>query len=161
MFETVVYDNKKSFVLTALMLRGVVMVWWKSVWDTFKVMPNATIWTIFQDQFRYQFILDHVFRQKEKEFASLKQNQMTVAIYIHTFLQLSKFAKDLVDTEEKKVKRFVGGLYPMYKEQVVMCKRPKTFKDTVDKTYTAKEVNIKKRNADPKRGFVQTRKGFQ
>lgn len=47
---------------------------------------------------------------------------MTVATFVHTFLQLSMFAKDLVDTEEKKVKRFIGGLHPMYEEHVVSTK---------------------------------------
>lgn len=73
----------------------------------------------------------------------------------------SKFAKELVDTKEKKVKRFIGGLQPINEEQVVMYKRPDTFKVAVDRVYTAEEMTMKKRIADPKKGFVQTGKGFQ
>ena len=78
---------------------------------------------------------------------------MTVAMYTHTFLQLSKFAKELVDTEAK-VKRFIGGLHPTYEEHVVMYKRPETFNEAIDKAYTAEEMTVKKRNADPKRGLA-------
>ena len=129
--------------------------------DAYKVMPNATIWTTFQDQFRHQFISDHIYRKKEEEFETLKQNQMTVAVYLLTFLQLSKFAKDLVDTEAKKIKRFVGGLHPMYEEHVVMYKRLETFDDAVDRKYTTKEMAIKKRNVDPRRTAFQSTKSFQ
>lgn len=99
-----------------------------------------------------------MYRKTEEEFISLKQNQMTVATYVHTFLQLSKFAKDLVDTKEKKVKRFIGGLHPMYEEHVVMYKRPETFDDVVDRAYAVEEMAIKKRNADPKRNCLSLEK---
>ena len=86
---------------------------------------------------------------------------MAVATYLHTFLQLSKFAKDLVDTKAKKIKRFIGSLHPMYEEHAVMYKRPKTFDDAVDKAYTTEEMAMKKRNADPKKSAFQFGKGFQ
>ena len=86
---------------------------------------------------------------------------MTLTTCIHTFLQLSKFAKELVDTEEKKVKRFIDGLHPIYEDHVVMCKRPETFQELVNRVYTVEEMAIKKRNADPKKGFAQSGKGFQ
>ena len=54
-FETVICDNKQRVVLAASMLCGVDMDWWKSVRDAYKTMPNATIWTTFQDQFRRHF----------------------------------------------------------------------------------------------------------
>ena len=142
------------------MLRGVATIWWKSARDAFKVMPNATVWETFQELFRHKFIPDHVYRRKEEEFVALKQNQTTVATYLHTFLQLSKFAKDLVDTKAKKVKWLVGGFHPMYEEHIVMYRRPETFDDAVNRAYTAEEMAIKKRNAKPKRSTFQSRKGF-
>ena len=135
-FETVICDNKQRVVLTTSMLQGVANVRWKSMSDSYKVMPNATIWETFQEQFHHKFTPDHVYQKKEEEFVALKQNQMIVATYVHIFLQLSKFSKDLVDTEEKKVKRFIGGLHLMYEEHVVMYKWAKTFDDAVDRAYT-------------------------
>ena len=129
--------------------------------DAFRVMPNATIWKTFQEQFCYKFIPDHVYQKKEKEFIALRQNQMAVAIYLHTFLRLFEFAKELIDTEAKKVKRFIGGLHPMYEEHVVMYKGPETFDDAVDRVYTAEEMAIKNRSADPKRSTFQSSKGFR
>lgn len=71
-FETVICDNKQCVVLPASMLRGDAKVWWKSMRDSYKVMPNATIWETFQEWFRRKFIPDHVYRKKEEEFVALK-----------------------------------------------------------------------------------------
>ena len=48
-----------------------------------------------------------------------------MADYVHTFLQLSKYAEDLINTE-KKVDRFIDGVNPAYVEHVVAFRRPKT-----------------------------------
>ena len=66
---------------------------------------------------------------------------MTVAVYVHTFLQLSKYATDLIETEEKKIKWFINGLNPAYKNMVMTGQKPTLFGDAVDKVYMAKEVH--------------------
>ena len=70
----------------------------------------------------------------------MKQGQLIIAAYVHTFLQLSKYATDLVDTKDKKVKRFLNGLNPTYRKMVLENK-PTTFDDAVDRGYTAREVH--------------------
>ena len=64
-----------------------------------------------------------------------------MSVYVHTFLQLSKYAIDLVNTEAKKVKRFLQGLNPTYKKMVVASNKPTTFDDAVDRAFTAEEVH--------------------
>jgi hypothetical protein len=39
---------------------------------------------------------------KKKEFANLKQGGMTVNEYFNSFIQLSRYASDDVNTDEKK-----------------------------------------------------------
>ena len=67
-FETVVCNQKQKVVLTASMLQGVANVWWKSVRNSYKTMPNVTIWEMFKKQFRRKFILDHVHRKRKQSF---------------------------------------------------------------------------------------------
>ena len=64
--------------------------------------------------------------------------------YVHIFLKLSKYATDLVDTEAKKIKRFITGLNPEYKTIVFASQKPITFDDAVDRAFTAKEVHREK-----------------
>jgi hypothetical protein len=47
---------------------------------------------------------------KTKEFEDLKQGSMTVKEYITHFTQLSRYAPNIVDTEEKKHDWFLNGI---------------------------------------------------
>jgi hypothetical protein len=47
---------------------------------------------------------------KKKEFEDLKQGSMTVSNYVTHFTQLSRYAPDNVDTNEKKQDWFLNGL---------------------------------------------------
>jgi hypothetical protein len=47
---------------------------------------------------------------KKKEFKELKQGSMSVSEYVTRFTQLSRYATDNVDTNEKKQDWFLNGL---------------------------------------------------
>jgi hypothetical protein len=47
---------------------------------------------------------------KKKEFKDLKQGSMSVSEYVTRFTQLSHYAPDNVDTDEKKQDWFLNGL---------------------------------------------------
>jgi hypothetical protein len=47
---------------------------------------------------------------KKNEFKDLKQGSMTVSEYVTRFTQLSRYAPDNVDTNEKKQDWFLNGL---------------------------------------------------
>jgi hypothetical protein len=47
---------------------------------------------------------------KKKEFADLKQGGMTVNEYLNLFIQLSRYAPDDINTDEKKHDMFLNGL---------------------------------------------------
>jgi hypothetical protein len=47
---------------------------------------------------------------KKKEFKDLKQGSMTMNEYVTRFTQLSRYAPDNVDTDEKKQDWFLNGL---------------------------------------------------
>jgi hypothetical protein len=46
----------------------------------------------------------------KKEFQDLKQGSMTVSEYVTRFMQLSRYAPNDVDTDEKKQECFLNGL---------------------------------------------------
>jgi hypothetical protein len=47
---------------------------------------------------------------KKKEFADLKQGSMTMNEYINSFIQLSRYAPDDINTDENKQDMFLNGL---------------------------------------------------
>lgn len=60
------------------------------------------------------------------------------------FVLSYSWATELVDTEAKKVKRFLLGLSPEYKTVVLAWQKPTTSDDAVDRAYTAEEVQREK-----------------
>jgi hypothetical protein len=60
------------------------------------------------------------------------------------FVLSYSWATELVDTEAKKVKRFLLGSNPEYKTIVVAGQKPTTFDGAVDRAYIAEEVQREK-----------------
>jgi hypothetical protein len=52
--------------------------------------------------FRSHHVPQGVIKLKKKEFQDLKQGSMTVSEYVTRFTQLSRYAPNDVDTDEKK-----------------------------------------------------------
>ena len=79
-----------------------------------------------------------------------------MSVYVHTFLQLSRYATDLVDTKEKKVKRFLHGLNLTYKKMVMASNKPTTFGEAVDRAFTVEEVHREEMTENSKRSSSGT-----
>ena len=67
---------------------------------------------------KYFLEVEHEDRREEIE--RLMQRGLTVAQYEAKFIELSRHAKDMVDMEEKKVRRFLKGLRPPIHDQLVV-----------------------------------------
>jgi hypothetical protein len=56
---------------------------------------------------------------KRKEFTDLKQGGMTVNEYLNSFIQLSRYAPDDINTDEKKQDVFLSGLNDVIQFQLL------------------------------------------
>jgi hypothetical protein len=73
--------------------------------------PNAHItWREFTDTFRGVYIPPGLTEIKLREFLSLNQGTKTVTQYLHAFNNLSCYASDMVNTNDKKIASFKRGL---------------------------------------------------
>ena len=68
---------------------------------------------------------------------------MTVIEYETKFTKLSRFAVHMVDTDDKKARRFIGGLNSNIRRMVTQ--RGITYEEAVDKALTQEEENQKYR----------------
>lgn len=73
---------------------------------------QAITWERFKELVEEKFFPVAVRDQKEMEFLRLQQGTMTLVEYERKFEELSSFAPHLVDTEEKRARRFERGLQP-------------------------------------------------
>jgi hypothetical protein len=60
--------------------------------------------------FRSHHVPEGIIKLKKKKFEDLKQRSMTVSEYVTRFTQLSHYAPNNVDTDEKKQNCFLNGL---------------------------------------------------
>jgi hypothetical protein len=102
-------NDREKVLYASGRLEGVASDWW----DAFTAAhPNAdTItWQEFQTNFRSHHIPSGIMKLKKKEFLSLTQGNMSVSEYRDRFTQLSRYAPEEVDTDEKHQERFLEGL---------------------------------------------------
>ncbi|XP_052197297.1 uncharacterized protein LOC127804471 [Diospyros lotus] len=101
-------DPRKVTSATYMLQHGA-RHWWDS---TARSRPQGHVWT--WDQFKELFLKKYypanIRNQKEAEFLMLKQCSMTLIEYERKFDELSHFSPALVDTEQKRVRRFEQGL---------------------------------------------------
>ena len=82
-------------------------------WDTTSqiVQSEQRTWEFFLAEFRKKYIGDLYMDEKRREFLYLRQGRMTVSEYEKDFIRLSKYAREMVPTEEAKCKKFEQGLH--------------------------------------------------
>jgi hypothetical protein len=92
------HGSRESYFI-AHQLYGTAGNWWKTYCNT-----HANVNIITGDKFKAYFCTHYVPRGtiKLKEFTDLRQDSMTVNEYINSFIQLSRYAPNDTNTDEKK-----------------------------------------------------------
>ncbi|XP_059635395.1 uncharacterized protein LOC132277566 [Cornus florida] len=106
--QMVVCTEVQKQMLATFMLIGNVLQWWESI-TTIEERTRLT-YAEFQTRFDSKYFPLSVRSTMKTEFLDLQQGDMTVAEYEQRFINLSLFAPEEVDTEEKKRDHFVKGL---------------------------------------------------
>jgi hypothetical protein len=82
-------------------LYGTAANWWETYCNT-DVNINAITWNKFKAHFCTHYVPRGTMKLKRKQFADLKQGGMTVNEYLNSFIQLSRYAPDDINKDEKK-----------------------------------------------------------
>jgi hypothetical protein len=101
--------DREKVLLAAHQLYGTVANWWEMYCNTHADVDTIT-WNEFKARFRTYYVPRGTMKLKRKEFADLKQGGMTVNEYFNSFIKLSKYAPDDINTDEKKQDVFLNGL---------------------------------------------------
>jgi hypothetical protein len=113
-------------------LEGPAADWWDAYVEAHEELESIN-WQEFKNSFHSHHVPLEIMKLKKKEFEELKQGPMSVSEYVTRFTQLSRYAPDNVDTNEKKQDWFLNGLndnlaYALEAHDFV------NFQDMVDKT---------------------------
>ena len=74
--------------------------WWVSVIRT--ASPESVTWKFFLDEFKKQYVGRIYLNNMRREFHNLKQRQMSVTEYQREFTRLSKYAPEILVSEEER-----------------------------------------------------------
>jgi hypothetical protein len=75
--------------------------WWETYHNT-HANVEAITWNELKASFRTHYVPRGTLKLKKKEFSYLNQGGMMVNEYLNQFIQLSRYATDYVNTDEKK-----------------------------------------------------------
>jgi hypothetical protein len=101
--------DREKVLFAVHQLYGTVANWWETYCNA-HVNVDTITWNEFKARFRTHYVPHGTMKLKKKLFTDLKQGGMTVNEYLNSFIQLSRYAPDDIDTDEKKHDMFLNGL---------------------------------------------------
>ena len=117
-FEAMQVSDEKKLILVPYILEDEAYFWWDMITRTEDM--DTMSWSGFEKLFLAKYFPEVEREARREEFERLLQRGLTMAQYEVKFTELSRHAKDMVDTEEKKVRRFLKGLRPPIHDQLVV-----------------------------------------
>jgi hypothetical protein len=127
---------------------GTAVDWWETYHNSHQNVGVIT-WNEFKARFRTHYVPCGTLKLKKKEFSDLQQGSLTVNEYLNKFTQLSRYAPDDVNTDEKKQDVFMNGLNDEIQFQLLNTDY-KDFQRMVDKA-TIVENKLKEMEMHGKR----------
>jgi hypothetical protein len=93
--------DREKVPFAAHHLFGTAANWWEMYCNTHADIDSIT-WNKFKSCFGNHYVPRGTMKLEKKEFAGLKQGGMTVNEYLNSFIQLSRYAPNDINTNEKK-----------------------------------------------------------
>jgi hypothetical protein len=101
--------DREKVLFAAYQLFGTTVNWWETYCNTHADVDSIT-WNEFKARFHNHYVPRGTMKLKKKEFADLKEGGMTLSEYLNSFIQLSRYAPDDINTDEKNQDMFLNGL---------------------------------------------------
>jgi hypothetical protein len=93
-------DREKDLFATH-QLFGTATNWWETYYNTQADVDSIT-WNKFKARFHNHYVPRGTMMLKKKEFTNQRQGSMTVNEYLNSFIQLSRYVTEDINTDEKK-----------------------------------------------------------
>jgi len=121
LFDILGCTNEQRVRYIELKLTGEAGRWWTSKKVLLTEPPNETVitWNLFKIEYNRRFFPRAQRKLRAIEFQNLVQGDMTVEQYSARFIELARFAANLIPDEESKAERFENGLNPRIRERVI------------------------------------------
>nr|AAS07216.1 putative retrotransposon gag protein [Oryza sativa Japonica Group] len=112
-------------------LRGPAADWWENYCNAHPE-PTNIAWDEFATAFRAAHVPESTIDMKKEEFNRLKQGNSSVNEYLSMFNKLARYAPEEVDTDKKKIRKFLKGIAVGMRLQLLAHDFP-TFQHMINK----------------------------
>ena len=126
-------DDEKVRFSTHL-LTGAAAAWWDNQL-ILKPPEKEYTWAAFKEMFREYHVPESIMEMKRMEFENLQQGSYSMVKYTKEFNKLVRYAADEVDTDKKRIRKFLKGLDPYAAMQLKMSK-PGNFQELMNSAIT-------------------------
>jgi hypothetical protein len=143
--------DQEKVLFAAHQLFRTTVEWWETYRNSHQNV-SAITWNGFKAQFKTHYVPRGTLKLKRNEFSELQQGGMTVNEYLNKFTQMSRYAPDEVNTDEKKQDAFLNGLNDETQFQLLNTDY-ENFQKMVDKAIIVKN-KIKEMEKNDKRKAI-------
>ncbi|XP_027184043.1 uncharacterized protein LOC113782351 [Coffea eugenioides] len=109
-FAALGYPEERQIVFAVFQFEGAARAWWNVIRAKWDREQTPWTWVNFTREFNEKYLPPLIQERREDEFIRLRQGTMSVAEYETQFTKLSRFAPELVLTDQRRIRRFVQGL---------------------------------------------------
>ncbi|XP_042046393.1 uncharacterized protein LOC121792489 isoform X2 [Salvia splendens] len=111
LFDFLRFPDKDRLRCASFQLTESADLWWEARKKTITLgQLEGTTWEQFKTEFYNKYVPLNYRREKEVEFCNLRQGPMSVTDYDRLLCDMSKYAPEQVDTDEKMARKFRAGL---------------------------------------------------
>ncbi|CAA0836841.1 Unknown protein, partial [Striga hermonthica] len=118
-FEVMDCPDHYRVICAQLQLTGDARLWWNAYWSMRSGEKEGCTWERFKELIREKYYPTYYRAEMERQFLSLKKGTRSVDEYEREFTRLAAFIPDLVRTEAQRAQRFIDGLYPAVRHNIV------------------------------------------
>ncbi|XP_071925131.1 transposon Tf2-1 polyprotein [Coffea arabica] len=152
-FAALNYTEERQVTFAAFQFEGAARSWWNLIRTNWDRNHTPRTWANFTREFNAKFLPPLIQEKREDDFIKCKQGAMSVAEYEVQFTKLSRFAPELVTTEQRRVRRFVQGLNVEIQEGLAAV-RIDTFADAVEKAQRVEVARAQVKSFQAKKRFA-------
>nr|XP_027122195.1 uncharacterized protein LOC113739150 [Coffea arabica] len=144
-FAALRYSEERQVTFAVFQLEGAARSWWNIIRTKWEREQTPRTWVNFVREFNAKYFPPLVQEKKEDEFIRLRQDTQSVAKYESQFTRLSKFAPELILTEQRRARRFLQGLDVEIQKDLAVAQIT-TFSDAVEKALRSENARLQVRN---------------
>ena len=131
-FAALNYKEKRQVNLSVFQFEGPTRAWWNVIRVKWEREQITWTWLNFVREFNEKYLPPIVQKKRKNDFIRLRQGGLSVFEYETQCTKLSKFAPELIATEQRRVRRFVQGLNVEIQE-VLAAAQINTFMEVLEK----------------------------